>query len=632
MQGQIRLQQRGISEEAARLTHHRAATPAGEAVIAETRERVLLGLNELEHAAAELGEAALAVHAVRARMVIEAVRDDLARVEPVPPAPLKPLQAVIIDALTGLRVGRAGAGITAWSPRRALRPAWTVAAPAGTLRFAGSELGRRVVVGTGSIAVLDASDGSPVSTWEATLLDCWEEEALVATDSGVEVRSLLNGKVSLHLTRPLRPSAGWILPDGILLRDAQGISLLSTDGRCLGQGRFGQHVVLSEDRRTLVAFPMMLRLPDLQPLGGLNRPPHLDLSAFYLDREFLIGWGKGVVLWRLADASAPKPLAVSSEATGVTRQGSVLFVHAAGGDAAFDLGQWPPRPLDAFEAIGAESRVSLPTMPNRFVFGEDTRIDRVRGSPAEKANLCRDIARFAAGHARSSSSDVREIAGGILRDALVVECEVLVQMAAALSDRLALRPEQADFAAWDIFLDRVLKPMLMLELLPGFLDETSSRRVRGLLAECAGEALASVGERLSERALRGAVADGEIETSMAALSEVRMRVLARAPGLGWIGLDVVMRRWKRLGQEARELADIAVATRAIERLAQASVVIRGADASVDDGAVRRLGQSIGDLAARSAAEAEIDGLLSRDGLHERIAEGMERARKDLGGT
>lgn len=636
MQGKVRRQRTGVQEELARLTQHRAATREGVTVIAATRERVARGLAELQSAAVDLEAAALGVEAVRFRMMLEALRAHLAASDPAredvgASAPLPALEGVIVDPDTGMRVGRSGSQLRAWVPLRALRAAWTGQGPAGSLRFGGSAQHRRVFVGTSSTAVLDATNGHLCWTWAGTLFDSWDDTALLGTDAGVELRSLADGTVIRQISRPDPARVGWILPGGLLLGHPAGLVVVDGEGRVLGQGRFGGAVVLSADRQALVAFPMVLRLPDLHPLAGLSRPPQVTLTSYSLEGDCVIGWGDAAVfIWRPSLSPAPMRLPVPVPPTGVLRVGDVLWVHTADAHLAFDLGRWPPVPLDAFDRGRAEALLPLRQAPTRFVAGAEVRIDRVRGTLDQKAELCHELARYAANHAREGVPELREIAAGILRDALVVEAEVLVRWAARLARPLAERPDRPDMEQWGLLLDRLLKPMFLLESLPELFDEASSRRVRGLLAACAGEALSAVGTRMSARATAGKTEDGEIEASMGALSQVRAKVLAHAPGLGWVGLDLLMARWKQLGREARELSDVAVATRALGRLSEASTVIRGADATAGEAALQRLGRSIGDLAARSAADAEVDALLSREGLHEKIADGLERARRELG--
>ena len=463
------------------------------------------------------------------------------------------------------------------------------------------------------------------------MLDSWDDAVLLRTVGGVELRSLVDGAVIRQIPRAEPPRSGWILPAGLLLWDDKGLVLIGVDGGVLGEGRFGSAVTLSADRRALVAFPMVLRLPDLHPLAGLSRPPHLTLGSYALEGDVLVGWGADVlVLWRLAGTTTPTILRVSGTPSSVVRVGDLLTIRTTSKSFTFDLARWPPPPLDAFDGGRTEACLPLRQAPTRYAAEADARIDRVRGTLDQKAELCHELARYAATHAREGVADMQEIASGILRDALMVEAEVLVRWAARLAKQLADRPDRADLEAWGRLLDRLLKPMFLLESVPEAVDETSSRRVRGLLAACAGEALAAVGERISARATAGVTEDGEIEASIAALAQVRAKVLAHAPGHGWIGLDVLMVRWKQLGREARELSDVAVATRALGRLALASTVIRGADATADEAAVERLGRSIGDLAARSAADAEVEALLSREGLQAKIDEGLARARRELG--
>ncbi len=244
------------------------------------------------------------------------------------------------------------------------------------------------------------------------------------------------------------------------------------------------------------------------------------------------------------------------------------------------------------------------------------------------ADYCQELAQYATGRVRATQGDARDVAVGLVRDALVVEAEVLVHMANEIAQTLASAPGEPDFGPFGDLFDRLLTPILHYASLPNAFDDVSSRRIRGLLAACAGAVLTKIGARISERALSGTAEDGEIERLLSVLAKVRALVLPRVPGLPWIGMDALMVRWKQFGQQARELADVAVTTRALGRLAAASTAMRGA--KVEGSALERLGRTVGDLAARSAADAEVDALLSGDNLQDRVEQGMARVRRDLG--
>ncbi|MDP2305485.1 MAG: hypothetical protein Q8P18_05615 [Pseudomonadota bacterium] len=641
MQAEIARQSGALTEESVRLSQHRAASRTGQVVITETRERVARGLMELSAAGTELDVAALGIVAVRSRALLERLRADVARGEPAPPRPLPALTAATVDPESGMLVGRAAGQIVAWSPDRALRPSWSIASPGdGAIRFGGASHARRLLlVGEETVAVIDTRDGRTRWTWTGKLLDCWGDFALVATADRLEVRSLADGG------RPVDFPAegverGHILPAGLLVWSArQGLVLFALDGRQLGAGRFSGAVILSEDRATVMAFPMLLRLPTLQPVVGLTRPAKDSVTTYFLDDRLLIGLGPRLLVWRLAEGGAPVGIDLPSPAVAVSRSEDVIVVDTAQGALAFSLANGPPRRLDSFDTARVLAQRSLPRAPTRFRFSTSPpagceRLDRTRGGPREKAELCHELAAFAAGRARAAEGEAREMACGLLRDALGVEAEMLTHVANAYAARLAETSDAPDLVPFERLLDWVLAPMMMVDALPrslpDALDPASSRRVRGLLAACAEAVLTAVGERLSHRALRGEAEDGEIERSIALLRAIRTLVLSRAPGLGWAGLNELMARWKALGQQVHELADVAVATRALGRLADASTAVRGAGASADNVALERLGRSIGDLAARSAADAEIDALLAPEDVQQRIAEGMERVRRELG--
>lgn len=630
MQASLRRQRNALSEEEVRLRQHRAATAAGQEVITETKTRLAHALVALNQAGADLEAAALDVEAVRFRMLLETVRADLDRGGPAAAVPTIPAESTIVNPDTGVRVWRAGPRVRAWSPLRAFRPAWSVAAPKGPLRFGGAGALLRVLVGADSLAVLAAEDGRLCWSAPGTVLDCWEETVLLATAAGVELRSLADGSVIRQLARTEAARFGWILSTGVLLWDSAGLVSLDHHGNILGQGRFGNTVILSADRAALVAFPMHLQLPSLEPLSGLSRPTHLELTHHSLTAELLIGWGNSLALWRLADGGKPTNLEVPANPSAVSLVGEHLFVDTAEASLVFALSHWPPQRLDAFESARARGCRTLSVPPSRFVVEASGAVDRVRGSLAQKAEFCHEVARYGASRSREGAPELREVAIGLLRDALVVEAEAVARAAGRLAAELADNPRSLNVEAWSALLDRALQPLFLLEGQPESFDEASSRRLRGLLATCAGAALSAVGERISARATRGETADGEIEAAIAGLAQIRGMVLSRAPGLGWTGLDGLMARWKQLGKEARELADVAAATRALGRLAAASTLLRGADARVDEATVTRLGRSIGDLAARSAADAEVDALLLREDLSENIAQGLQRARRDLG--
>lgn len=635
MQSEIARQSGALTEESVRLSQHRAASKTGQAVISETRERVARGLTELGGAAAELDVAALGILAVRARALLERLRTDVARPEPAPPRALPPLEGPTLDPDTGMLVGRAGGQIVAWSPDRALRPAWSVVSPgAGTIGFGGAARARRVLLaGEGTVVVLDARDGRTRWTWTGRLLDCWSDFAFVATADRLEVRSLADGSRAVDIPAEA-VERGHILPAGLLAWSAkQGLVLYAVDGRRLGAGRFSGTVLLSEGRDTLMAFPMVLRLPTLQPVVGLTRPSKDSATAYQLDERVLIGLGARLLVWRLAEGGAPAGIELPSPAVAVSREDDVIVVETTAEILAYSIAPWPPRKLDTFDAARVHALVSPRRAPSRFQFlpaAGGSRRDRTRGGPLDKARLCHELAAFAAGRVRACTGEAREMARGLLRDALVVEAEMLVHVATVYAARLAETSAAPDLLPFEALLDSALAPMMLMESLPDAFDDGSSRRVRGLLAACAEAVLTAVGERLGHRALRGEAEDGEIERSGALLQEVRKRVLARAPGLRWTGLNELMVRWKALGQQLHELGDVAVAMRALGRLADASTAIRGAGASADSVALERLGRSIGDLAARSAADAEIDALLAPGDVQQRIAEGMARVRRELG--
>lgn len=615
MQAEIGRQRHMLGEESARLAQHRAASASGQAVIDETRGRLARGLADLEAASDELAVAELGIVAVRSAKILDELRD----AGHAAPTGMPAMRA--IDPVSGVAVGER----EAWSPLRALRPAWTPPA-GGDVRFGGSALGRRVLFTEGpAVTVLDARDGRACARWDGALLDCWGDFALVATTDRLQVRSLVDGGCAVDLPIP-GAERGHILPAGLLVwLGSGGLVLFGLDGRRLGEGRFSGNLVLSEDRRTLVAFPMVLGLPTLQPLVGLSRAPDpgATITAFTLDDRLLIGLGDRMVVWRLAEGGAPARLDVPAREA--VRVDDALVVD---GTVAFSLDRWPPRRLDAFDAARAVARLPLPRPPTRHRFSPSAREDRARGDPGDRAAFCHELARFAAGRVRAGGA--REVACGILRDALVVEAEMLARLAGAHAARLA--EHGSDAAAFTAVLDAARAPMMLLEGLPAGagLDEASARRVRGLLATCAETVLTAVGERMSRRALAGEAVDGEIEASIALLAQVRGWVLERAPGLPWTGINELMARWKQVGRQAHELSDVAVATRALGRLAEASSAMRGAGARADGGALERLGRSIGDLAARSAADAEVEDLLAPEGVQARIAEGMERVRRELG--
>lgn len=615
---EIQRQEQSLSQELTRLSQHRAATPSGQAVVDETRARLQKGLQALELTRIELEAAALGVDAVRVQAMLEDLRADLAQPHPSQLPPFPPFERACLAPSHPYLAAYTGKTLSFWSAQQALRPCWTLPAPKGNLRFAGTPLEPYLLAGD---QVLRCDDGKCLWRYQGTLLDCWQDTILISTATQCEHRLLSNGQLLQQL--PFPAQQGWILPSGILLLGKEGLQLFAEDGRCLGQGRYGNHILLSDDRCTLLAFPMVLSLPTLQAGACLIRAGEVEAYALYSD--ILVGWGKELLIWRLSQGGLPHRLPLAGPVQAVARVQQILLL--LGLNLGISLEKWPPRPVDAFDAAKATARLPLAVPPARFQLSLEKRLDRIHGSVEHKHVFCQDLARFAAGKARHSSPEVQEIADAILRDALVVEAEVLTYQARQLAARMAQRPQAADLAGFEKLLDQLFAPMFVLESLTRPLDDTAARRVRGLLAACAETVLNALGERMSHQALSGEAEDGEIEAALQLLGDVRKAVLARTTGLAWVGVDVLMGRWKQFSKEARALLDVAITTRALGRLARASHAQQGAEASVS---MEGLGRSLGDLAAQSAADAEVDALLTGSGLEGRVKEGMERVRKELG--
>ena len=183
-------------------------------------------------------------------------------------------------------------------------------------------------------------------------------------------------------------------------------------------------------------------------------------------------------------------------------------------------------------------------------------------------------------------------------------------------------------------LDRICAPMALLQQLPAALqpDTASADRVRGLFADCVDAVLRELADFIGRCADPAQLLAVDIAPVTEFLPRLRTMILERAPGLPWAGLDRVMRRFKQLIGDSRQLQDVAAAARALPSLAAASSALRSADLGVDPAVLERLGRSLHDIAAASRADAEVDALWrpsSEGDLRSRVEAGMDRLRHDL---
>lgn len=631
MQLELERQRAVLGDESARVARHHASTSEGAAIVAEAGERVKAGILALDASRRQLEAATLGVHATRGHMALEHVRSNLAS-PPVPPSPVSQRGAdttATTDSETGMTLVQSGTtnAMTCWSPTRALRPLWTRSL-AGTPSFAGGSARRLLVQTTAGAMVHNASDGAVLWTWDGVLLDTWADRALLATQNGVVVRDLRTGQALVSLPAA-EVRAGRLLPGGVLVwSEAEGLTVLDDVGQRVARARFGSNLILSEDRKTLVAFPMLLRLPDLSPQLGLRRTS-ASPSSFFLDERVLVGLGPQLTVWRLDDAGrsgASCLIDLPAAAEQVARVADMLLVRTADGVVGVNLASGTPRLQDdAFETCRAQVQVRLRRFPTRFRFLGDTRRDRAVGEMSERADLCHDIATYAATYLDQAELDgeATGLPADLMRASLVVEVEVLHHLALKLSEHLSA-PEGV--VAYSRLLDRALQPIFLYRSRPKAGEAAATARIHGLLAACAEAALSAVGQRLSRRALDGEAEEGEIDAAIAVLGRVRREVLIRAAGLPWLGLDTLMARWKLVVRHARELRDVAVATRALGRVAAAASIAHG---DADQNTLEGLGRAISDLAARSTADAEVDALLADGAADEVVLKGMERVRETL---
>ncbi len=685
----LRLNLRRLKEEERRLREHRTTTAAGAEVVRATLQRLEEGISGLEGALEEAEAQQAGVLSLRYRMALSDLR--AGTVEAV-----RTVCRVASDGALWLPdgdvVALVGDRAQRWAPEDALKPRWSVPG-AGAPRRIGDQvlLGRGTVIDPQSGAIRLRTDREVVATGTGRVVLA-EGAQIEVRDMQAQGEQ---GAAPFRIALDHELLSAWVEGGGegggqgggegsgqgggqaILLRTAEGLErweAVTEPERALrlalrSQRRLGSNAVITREGGRILAFPMVLDGQSLEPVAALLRPAGASLGPrWLLAGDVVLAVGEEVWAWRISAPSEPMRLDVHGAVASVERWGGAVIlhpVHREGGGAepvGLDLGRWPPRRLDAADQALRWVEAAPHPPPRRHRFRLDgsalIREDRLA---VDGAGFCEEVAAWAlsgwlqaaaraAARGQEPEPGLTGSLAAISRDALVVSAERHAKEAAAIARRLCeIRPGQGDqhlqgqeqerradqiLEEMERLLDRICRPMHLLQRAPPALqpDSASADRVRGLFADCVDAVLRELAGFIGLCADPERLLQVDIGAILSFLPRLRTLVLERAPGLPWTGLDRVMKRFKQLIGDSRQLQDVAAAARALPSLAAASSALRRADLGVDPAVLERLGQSMQDIAAASRADAEVDALWSpssESDLRSRVESGVDQLRRDL---